>query len=101
MFFPTNSASYKLLLVWLSLCDFRYESLLSAAIALIATTDQIDWQANGLLDLAEVRELAGAPADAAALSERAARRFERKGNVVSALRARQHAERLRATAVTS
>ncbi len=77
------------------------ESLLSAAIALIATTDQIDWQGNGLLALAEVRELAGAPADAAALSERAARRFERKGNVVSALRARQLAERLRATAVTS
>src|SRR2546429_4468517 len=47
----------------------------------------------GLLDFAEVRELSGAPAEAAALSERAAGLFERKGNVVSALRARQLAER--------
>ena len=77
------------------------ESLLSAATALIETSDQIDWQGNGLLDFAEVRELAGAPADAAALSEQAAMLFERKGNVVSALRARQLAERLRSTWATS
>jgi class 3 adenylate cyclase len=70
------------------------ESLLSAAMALIETSDQLDLQGNGLLDFAEVRELAGAPADAAVLSERAARLFERKGNVVSARRARQLAERL-------
>jgi class 3 adenylate cyclase len=77
------------------------ESLLSAATALIETSDQLDLQGNGLLDFAEVRELAGAPADAAALSERAAELFERKGNVVSALRARQLAERLRSTPATS
>ena len=70
------------------------ESLLSAATALIETSDQLDLQGNGLLDFAEVRELAGAPADAAALSEQGARLFERKGNVVSALRARQLGERL-------
>jgi predicted ATPase/class 3 adenylate cyclase len=70
------------------------EALLSAATALIETSDQLDLQGNGLLDYAEVRELAGAPADAAALSEQAARLFERKGNVVSALRARQLGERL-------
>jgi class 3 adenylate cyclase len=70
------------------------ESLLSAAMALIETSDQLDWQGNGLLDFAEVRELSGASADAAALSERAARLFERKGNVVSALRACQLGERL-------
>jgi len=70
------------------------ESLLSAATALIETSDQLDLQGNGLLDFAEVRELAGAPADAAALSEQAASLFERKGNVVSALRARQLTERL-------
>ena len=70
------------------------ESLLSAAMALIETSDQIDWQGNGLLDFAEVRELARAPADAAALSEKAAGLFERKGNIVSALKARQLAERL-------
>ena len=77
------------------------ESLLSAATALIETSDQLDLQGNGLLDFAEVRELAGAPADAAALSEQAAMLFERKGNVVSALRARQLAERLRSTPATS
>jgi class 3 adenylate cyclase len=70
------------------------EALLSAAIALIETSDQLDLQGNGLLDLAEVRELAGAPADAAALSERAAALFERKENVVSARWALQLAERL-------
>jgi ATP/maltotriose-dependent transcriptional regulator MalT len=70
------------------------ESLLSAAMALIETSDQLDSQGSGLLDFAEVRELAGAPADAAALSERAAGLFDRKGNVVSARRARQLAERL-------
>ena len=77
------------------------ESLLSAATALIETSDQLDLQGNGLLDFAEVRELAGAHADAAALSERAARLFEIKGNVVSALRARRLAERLRSTLATS
>jgi class 3 adenylate cyclase/tetratricopeptide (TPR) repeat protein len=77
------------------------ESLLSAAAALIETSDQLDLQGHGLLDLAEVRELAGAPPDAAALSEQAAMLFERKGNVVSARRARQLAERLRSTPASS
>jgi len=77
------------------------ESLLSTATALIETSDQLDLQGNGLLDFAEVRELAGAPADAAYLSEQAAMLFERKGNVVSALRARRLAERLRSTPATS
>jgi ATP/maltotriose-dependent transcriptional regulator MalT len=77
------------------------ESLLSTATALIETSDQLDLQGNGLLDFAEVRELAGAPADGADLSEQAAVLFERKGNVVSALRARQLAGRLRSTPATS
>src|SRR5262252_569405 len=68
------------------------KSLLSAAMALIETSDQLDLQGYGLLDFAEVQELAGAPAEGAALSERAAGLFERKGNVVSARRARQLAE---------
>ena len=72
------------------------ESLLSAAMALIESSDQLDLQGNGLLDFAEVWELAGHPADAAALGDQAAMLFERKGNVVSAGRARQLAERLRA-----
>ncbi len=77
------------------------ESLLSAAMALIGTSDQLDLQGNGLLDFAEVGELAGAPADAADLSEQAAVLFERKGNIVSAQRARQLAGRLRSTPATS
>jgi predicted ATPase/class 3 adenylate cyclase len=77
------------------------ESLLSAATALIEASDQLDLQGSALMDFAEVRELSGALADAAALSERAAGLFERKGNVVSALRARQLAERLRSTPATS
>ena len=77
------------------------QSLLSAATALIETSDQLDLQGNGLLDFAEVRDLAGAPADAAVLSEQAAVLFERKGNVVSARRARQLAERLRSTSAPS
>ena len=77
------------------------ESLLLAATALIETSDQLDLQGNGLLDFAEVRELAGAPADAAGLSEQAAVLFERKGNIVSAQRARQLPKRLRSMPATS
>ena len=77
------------------------ESLLSAAMALIETSDKLNWQGIGLLDFAEVRELAGASADAAALCEQATVLFERKGNIVSALRARRLAERLRSTPATS
>jgi class 3 adenylate cyclase/tetratricopeptide (TPR) repeat protein len=75
-------------------------SLLAEAMALIEASDQLDLQGYGLLDFAEVRELAGVPADAAALSEQAAGLFERKGNIVSARRARQLAERLRSTSAT-
>ncbi len=67
---------------------------------LIEASDQLDWQGNGLLDFAEVRELGGAPADAADLCELATVLFERKGNVVSAVRARQRAVRLRAMPAT-
>jgi ATP/maltotriose-dependent transcriptional regulator MalT len=69
------------------------ESLLSAAMAFIETSDWLEGKGNGLLDFAEVRELTGASADAAALGERAATLFERKGNTVSAMKARQLAER--------
>jgi predicted ATPase/class 3 adenylate cyclase len=77
------------------------ESLLSAALALIEPSDQLDLQGNGLLDFAEIRELAGVPEDAAAFADLAAALFERKENVVSALRARQLGERLRSRPVVS
>jgi len=70
-------------------------------LALIETSAKLNWQGIGLLDYAEVRELAGASADAAALCEQATVLFERKGNIVSALRARRLAERLRSTPATS
>jgi class 3 adenylate cyclase len=69
-------------------------SLLTAAMALIETSDQLDLQGYGLLDFSEVRELAGSPVDAAALSERAASLFEHKGNAVAAQLARELTERL-------
>jgi len=77
------------------------EALLSAATALLEASDQLDLRGYGLLDFAEVRELAGAPAEAATLSDQAAMLFERKGNAVQARRARQLAERLRSTPATS
>jgi hypothetical protein len=46
-------------------------------------------RAFSLLDLAEVLRLAGRPSDAAAAIESAIDLFERKGNVVSAERARR------------
>ena len=55
------------------------ESLLSAAMALIEPSDQLDLQGNGLLDFAEVRELAGAPADAADLSEQSRHALRTQG----------------------
>jgi len=77
------------------------EALLSAATALLEASDQLDLRGYGLLDFAEVRELAGAPAEAADLSDQAAMLFERKGNAVQARRARQLAERLRSTPAAS
>ena len=70
------------------------ESLLAAAMALIETSDQLDLQGYGLLDFCEVKELAGASADAASLGKQAASLFERKGNAAAAVMARQLAERL-------
>ena len=62
--------------------------------ALIETSDQLDLQGYGLLDFCEVKELAGASADAASLGNQAASLFERKGNAAAAMMARQLAERL-------
>ena len=63
----------------------------------IETSDWLDWQGDGFMDLAEVRELAGAPPSDALEAVRSRRRvFAAKGNVVSARRADRLADDLRA-----
>jgi class 3 adenylate cyclase len=75
----------------------RSEALLTEALDLIGGSDWLDWQGNGLMDLAEVRRLGGRIADAAEALAQASARFAEKGNVVSARRADELAGGLRAT----
>jgi tetratricopeptide (TPR) repeat protein len=58
------------------------------AVAIAATTDDLSGQGDTNADLAEVLELAGKPDEAVTALEQALDRYERKGNVVSATRAR-------------
>jgi hypothetical protein len=64
------------------------------AVRLAHTSDDPTAQGNALLDLAEVLEGGGQPAEAAAPLMAAAARFEAKGNVVSAADARRRLERM-------
>jgi tetratricopeptide (TPR) repeat protein len=61
------------------------EALAREAVALFRATDMVDYQGHALADLAEVLRLAGSPTSAL---EEAVELFERKGNAVSAERAR-------------
>jgi DNA-binding SARP family transcriptional activator/tetratricopeptide (TPR) repeat protein len=72
------------------------ERLGRGAVDLAGKTDFLNFQGRALLDLAEVFQLAGRLDEASREAEAAAVRFERKGNVVLARRAR---ERLRQVAV--
>jgi len=58
------------------------------ALAVVEQTDLLDLQGDTLLDLAEVLRLAGRAAEASAAVEQALGLYERRGNVVSAGRAR-------------
>jgi len=58
------------------------------AVELLEQTDYVLFHADALLDLAEVLRLAGRPEEAEAAGLAAIRLFERKGNVVSARKAR-------------
>jgi class 3 adenylate cyclase/tetratricopeptide (TPR) repeat protein len=58
------------------------------AVAICDETEMLNVQGDAYADLAEVLLLAGKPETAAAALEEAIERFERKGNVVSAQRAR-------------
>ena len=62
------------------------------AVALARTTDWISGQGDALLDLAEVLDLAGRPDEAAAALREAIERFELKGNLAMAARARARLE---------
>lgn len=64
------------------------ERLAREAVTLAERTDFLDLRGEALMDLAEVLRLAGRSAEADRASHRALRLFERKGNVVSAERAR-------------
>jgi tetratricopeptide (TPR) repeat protein len=64
------------------------ETLAREAVLLAKPTDQLVMQADALLDLADVLEWAGKPAEAEAAIRRALELYERKGDIVSAARAR-------------
>jgi predicted ATPase/class 3 adenylate cyclase len=64
------------------------EVLARKGVELAETTDNIDMQADALLDLAEVLHLAGQPDETVQMIDEARRRYEQKGNLVSAEKAR-------------
>jgi class 3 adenylate cyclase/tetratricopeptide (TPR) repeat protein len=64
------------------------ERLAREAVAIGEDTDWLNWQADAHADLAEVLTLADRPQEAAGALEQALARYERKGNVVMAKRAR-------------
>ena len=74
------------------------DQLVQEALALAETSDFLHSHTDALEDLAEVLELAGRSREAVSALEEAIQLDERKGNVVSAARAREKLERLRATA---
>jgi class 3 adenylate cyclase/tetratricopeptide (TPR) repeat protein len=65
------------------------------AVAIGDRTDMLDDQGNARLDLAEVLSLTGRSVEAATALEEALARYERKGNVVMAARARDRLAMLR------
>jgi tetratricopeptide (TPR) repeat protein len=73
------------------------EAHVREAVRLAEQTDDINSQGRALMDLAEVLELADRSDDAAGVLERALELFERKGNVVSAEKARTLLAQVRPT----
>jgi DNA-binding SARP family transcriptional activator len=67
----------------------RGEALAREAVRLAASSDFLGLHADALLDLAEILRQKGPTDEASAAVEEAAQLFERKGNVVSARRARK------------
>jgi class 3 adenylate cyclase/tetratricopeptide (TPR) repeat protein len=71
------------------------ERLAREAVAMCDQSDMLDVQGGVYADLAEVLSLAGRPKEAAVALEQALRRYEQKGNVVSARRTRARLADLR------
>jgi hypothetical protein len=65
------------------------ERLATEAVRAVERTDMLDLSGDVLLTLADVLRLAGRPREAAPAAEQALAYYERKGNVVSAGRARR------------
>ena len=64
------------------------ETFAREAVGYAEGTEFLDYHADALLVLAEVLRLAGRPEEAASALEEAVALYERKGNVVSAAKAR-------------
>ena len=65
------------------------ERLVREGLAIVGTSDEPDSQAGASMDLAEVLLMAGRPGEAVQAATEALSLFERKGNLVSAARARR------------
>jgi predicted ATPase/class 3 adenylate cyclase len=72
------------------------EGLAREAVAIAAPTELLNGQADALMDLAEVLQLALKSGEALAAVEAAAEKYDQKGNLVSLARAQQQARALRA-----
>jgi class 3 adenylate cyclase len=72
------------------------DAMIAEAIELIGGSDWLEGQGNGFMDLAEICRLRGRIGDALEAAAQASARFAAKGNVVSARRADQLADDLRA-----
>jgi DNA-binding SARP family transcriptional activator len=78
--------------------DEEAESLAREAVDVAAGTDLLNFHAGALIDLAEVLRGADRLDQAAGAAEEALGLYERKGNIVSAARARAFVDELRTTA---
>ena len=76
------------------------EKLALEAVEVIRASDDLNSQGDALIDLAQVRRLAGRPADAAAAARDALALFESKGNTVSAALARATVQELSSAGVS-
>jgi tetratricopeptide (TPR) repeat protein len=72
--------------------DEEAERLVREAVAIVDPTQHLDFRAHSLVDLGTVLELVGKTEDARAALKRALDLYERKGNVVMAMRTRARLE---------
>jgi tetratricopeptide (TPR) repeat protein len=73
------------------------ERLAREAVALMESSDSLNWQGDALCDLAEVLHRAGRAQEAAALLEEALERYQAKRNLAMVAHLRQRTTAMRAT----